>query len=164
MTGVFYVPLRQHGVERTSNKSQLRKLTLEKKIMTLAIDCMLNIKNQSINQLINQSTSPSHFLFHPCSLTVFYACLYRENGRGKKKKKIADSFFFFFPTDNLRKECHELSLSSRLPADDLKTRYFLHTGDHSSLRQAWRESNFFCFCKAVSSTFGNDRFKAIFLL
>ena len=31
--GVFYVPLRQHGVERTPNKSQHTKLTPEKKIL-----------------------------------------------------------------------------------------------------------------------------------
>ena len=32
MTGVFYVPLRNTGVERTPNKSQHTKLTLEKNI------------------------------------------------------------------------------------------------------------------------------------
>ena len=33
MTGVFYVPLGDAGVERTPNKSQHTKLTLEKKIL-----------------------------------------------------------------------------------------------------------------------------------
>ena len=32
MTGVFYVPLRNVGVERTPNKSQPANLTLQKKI------------------------------------------------------------------------------------------------------------------------------------
>ena len=35
MTGVFYMPLQQHGMEQTQNKSQHRKLTLEKKIFEL---------------------------------------------------------------------------------------------------------------------------------
>ena len=33
MKGIFYVPLRKHGVERTPIKRQHRKLTLEKKIL-----------------------------------------------------------------------------------------------------------------------------------
>ena len=37
MTRVFYVPLRNLQVERTSNKSQHTKLTLEKKILPLLL-------------------------------------------------------------------------------------------------------------------------------
>ena len=33
MTGIFYMPLRNMGMERIPNKSQHTKLTLEKKIL-----------------------------------------------------------------------------------------------------------------------------------
>ena len=49
-TGVFYMPLQEHRVERTPNKSQHRKLTLEKKIL---LPCLLR---QPCNLLI---TSPA---------------------------------------------------------------------------------------------------------
>ena len=59
MTGIFYVLLRQHGVERTPNKSQHTKLTLEKKILSPLLPGFELVTFRSRDRHSNQRVVPA---------------------------------------------------------------------------------------------------------
>ena len=64
MTQVFYVPVRQHGVERTLSKSQHRQLTLEKKILP-------PLELATFLQRVWRSTNKLAKLYNPSNTHVY---------------------------------------------------------------------------------------------